>query len=75
MGDLDLVPWAHLSPQPKQHLNRFSYFLQGSWQSIYALYIGLPLSPKIALSHGDLDSHLIQGSLSPLEHKTQMVSQ
>jgi len=29
MGDLDshlyMVPWAHPSPQPKQHLDRFSH--------------------------------------------------
>jgi len=25
------VPWAHPSPHPKQHLGRFSLFLQGPW--------------------------------------------
>jgi len=30
-----LVPWAHQSPQPKRHLDRFSRFLHGSlvWQT------------------------------------------
>jgi len=26
MGDLIMVPWAYVSPQPKRHLDRFSRF-------------------------------------------------
>jgi len=54
---LCMISWAHPSPWPKQHLDRFSRFCTGD-RSVPILYNGTPLSPqKNASSHaGDLDT-------------------
>jgi len=50
-------------------------FLHRLPQSVPIFYNGPSVSPlKIAHSHGDLDSHLIYGSLGPPKSSTQMAS-
>ena len=44
------IPWAHPSPQPKWHVDRFSLFAQITVQCPYTLQWDAP-SPKIASSH------------------------
>jgi len=64
-----VVPGAHPSPQPKQHLDWFSRFCTAHGLQWAAL------SPsKLPLPMGNLDLHLIHGSLSPSEAITQTVS-
>ena len=38
-----MIPWAHPSPQPKRHHNRFSRFLHSSPQSVPIFYNEPPL--------------------------------
>jgi len=66
----DMIPTAHPSPQPKQHLDRFSCFCTGVPQSVPILYNGTPLLP----SHGGSGPHLIRGSLRPRKSSTQTAS-
>ena len=60
--------WFHGSIQAKKtkwHLNRFSHFCTDD-RSVPIPYNGMPLSPsKLPLPTGDLDPHLIRGSLGP----------
>jgi len=48
------IPWANPSPQPKQHLDRFSRLCRDD-RSVPILYNGTPLPPsKLPLPTGDL---------------------
>ena len=59
MASPSLQPFSHREPQ-----------------SVPILYNGTPLSPsKLPLPMGDLDPHLIHGSLVPPESSTQTASQ
>jgi len=64
---------AHLSPQPKRRIDRFSHFCTAySRMSLYCKWA--PLSPKLPLPMGDLDPHLTHDSLGQFESKTQTAS-
>jgi len=56
------------------HLDQFSLF-HSSQQSVPILYNGPPFTLKIINSHGDVNLHLIHGSLDPPESSTKMASQ
>jgi len=64
------IPTAHPSPQPKRHLNRFSGFCTDDRRvSLYSYFtMGRPFPV------GDLNPHLIHGSLCPSESSTQTAS-
>jgi len=64
---------AYLSSQHKRRIDRFSCFCTPHGRK--SLYCKLaPLFPKIALSHGDLDPHLIHDSFGPSKFTTQTAS-
>jgi len=70
-----MIPWAHSSPQPKQHLDRFSHICTTHHRESLYFTMGLPFpSLKIAPSHGWSGPHLIHGSLGPPESTTQTAS-
>jgi len=69
-----MVPWARPSPQPKWHLDQFSFFTQMTTKCPYTLQWNAPFPLKIACSHGDLDPHLKHGSVGPPESLTQLAS-
>jgi len=58
------IPWAHLSPNPKRHLDRFSLLCRDN-RSLPILYneTSLPFPQNCPFPRGDLDSHLVHGSL------------
>jgi len=60
-----MLPWAHPSPKPKRHLNRFSHFCTAHRRVSVYFTIGCPSFLKIAIPMGDLDPHLIHGSVGP----------
>ena len=64
------ILWAHRSPQPKRHLDRFGRFCTDARN----LQWGTPSPSKLPLPMGDLDSHLIHGSLGPPESPAQTAS-
>ena len=69
------IPWAHRSPQTKRHLYRFSHFCTDDCRVSLYFIMGRPFSPQNChFQWGDLDPHLIHGSLSPPESSTQMAS-
>ena len=71
----NMIPAAHPSPQPKQHLDRFSRIRTGDRRVSLYFTMGRPFPPsKLPLPIGDLDLHLIHGSLVPPESSTQMAS-
>jgi len=59
------IPWAHPSPQPKRHLDSFSRFCTDDHRVSLYFTMGYPFPLKIANSHGDVDPHVIHGSLGP----------
>jgi len=67
-------PWAYTSQQPKQHLDQLSHFCTAHGR----VSSGLPrhiISPKnCPFAWGDLDPHLIHGSLGPPESKSKTAS-
>jgi len=69
-----MTPTVDPSPQPKRHLVRFSCFCTDDHRVSPYFTTGLPWPLKIAPSHGDLDAHLIHGSLGPPESSTQTAS-
>jgi len=70
-----MIPWAHPSPKPKRHLGRFSHFCTDDRVFLY-FTMGCPFPPQnCPLPWRDLDSHLIHGSLDPLESSAETVSQ
>jgi len=68
-----LLPSAHLSPQSKWQIDQFRRFCTAHDKKSLYLQWTL-LSPKIAPSNGDLDPHLIRGSLGPPESSTETES-
>jgi len=48
-----MIPWAHSSPQPKRHLDRFSRFRTGDRTVSLQFTMGLPFPLKIVPSHGE----------------------
>jgi len=56
--DLDprliMVPWAHPSPRPKRHLNRFCRFRNANGRASLYFIMGCPFFPVIAASHVDI---------------------
>ena len=69
---IHMVPWVHPSPQPKWHLNRLSYLCTAHCR-VSSRMPGHVFFPKnYPFAWGDLDTHLIHGSLGPLKYSTQM---
>jgi len=68
-----MVPLAHPSPQPKQHLEQFSRFCTA--QGRESLYFTMAFPLKLPLPIGDLNPHLTHDSVDPRESSTQMASQ
>jgi len=63
-----MIPTAHPSPQPKQHLHRFSRIPTGDRRVSLYFTTGRPFPPQnCTFPWGDLDPHLIHGSLGPPE--------
>jgi len=50
-----MIFWAHRSPEPKRHLDRFSRFSTDDRRVSLYFTIGRPFPLKIAHSHGDLE--------------------
>jgi len=51
-----MIPWAHRSPQPKWHLDRFGRFCTDDRRVSLYFTMGRPFPLKITpLSMGDLD--------------------
>ena len=71
---LCMLPWAPTS-NPKRHLDRFRRFCTvHSRESLY-FTTGCPVPPQnCRFSWGDLDPHLIHGSLGPPKSTTQTAS-
>ena len=78
VGDLDpisnVLPWVHLTQHPITASRSLQPFLHSSWQTVPILYNGRPFSPKLPLPMGDLDPHLLHGSLGLSESSTQTSS-
>jgi len=53
-----MLPSAHLSPQPKQWIDRFSRFWTYDRRAFLHFTTGRTFPLKIVLSHGDADPHL-----------------
>jgi len=70
----NVIPWAHPSPQPKRHLYRFSCFCTDDCRMSTQFTKGHPFPLRNCSFHGDLDPHLIHGSLGPPESSTQTAS-
>jgi len=69
------IPWAHASPRPKRHLDRFSRVLHTWPQSVHILYNGSPVSnSKLPLSMWGSGLYVIHGSLGPPESSTETAS-
>ena len=72
-----MIPWGPSKPQPKWLLDRFCLFHTDDRRVSLYFTIGCPFpsSPKkLPNPMGDLDPHLIHGSLGPPESSTQMAS-
>jgi len=69
-----MIPWAHSSPQPKRHLDRFSRFRTGDRRMSLYLQWDVLSPSKLPLPMGDLDPHLMHGSLGSPESSTQTAS-
>ena len=61
------------SPEPKRQVDKFNRFAQLTVECPYTLQWA-PISFTIALLMGNLDPHLIHGSLGPPESLTQTPS-
>ena len=68
------IPWAHLSPQPKQHLDRFSHFSTDDRRVSLCFTVGCRSSSKLPLLMGWYGPHVIHGPLGPPESSTQTTS-
>jgi len=66
------IPWAHPSPQPKWHVDRFSFCTDNRTVSLY-FTMGCTFPQNCLFLSGHLD-HLIHGSLGLPESSTQMAS-
>jgi len=47
-----MIPWAHPSPQPKRHLDRFSGFCRDDRRVILYFIMGRPSPPKLPIPMG-----------------------
>ena len=47
-----MIPWANSSPQPKEHLDRFSRFVQLTAECPYTLQLAAPSPSKLPISVG-----------------------
>jgi len=66
------IPTAHPSPQPKRLLDWFNRFCTDDHGVSLYFTMGRPFPPsKLSFPMGDLDPHLIHGSLGPPEFSTQ----
>jgi len=68
-----MIPWGRPSPQFKLHHDWFSYFHTGDCR--VSLYFTMERSfppQNCPFPWGDLDPHLIHGSLGPPKSSTQM---
>jgi len=70
-----MVPWTHLSTNPKWHINWFSHFCTTQGRESLYFTTDRPFPLKIAPSHEGSEPHLICGSLGPPESSIQMASQ
>jgi len=71
-----MIPWANPRPQLKQHLDRFSCLGRDDRRVPYTLQWEVPSASNCPFPWGDLEPHLIHGSLGPPppESSTQMES-
>jgi len=71
-----VLPSAHLSPQPKQQIDRFSHFCTAHGRMSPYFTIGAPFPQKLPLLMGGSGTgrHLIHDSLGKFEPTTQMAS-
>ena len=69
-----MIPWGVPSPQPKRHIDRFSRFCRETTAvCLCTLQWDAPSPPQTSpFPWGDLDPHVIYGSLGPPESSTQM---
>ena len=70
----DLLTWAHLSPNPKQHLEQFNCYCTAHGIVLLYFTTGRPPPLKLPLPTGGTGAHLTHDSLSPSKPKTQTVS-
>jgi len=68
-----LLPSAHPSPQSKRQIDRFSRSCTAHGRKPPMLIVG-SYFPEIDPSHGELDAHLIHGSLGQPKSSTQTLS-
>ena len=66
----DTFPWANQSPQPKQHLNRFSRVCTAHGRKALCF----PNGPPVPLPPPKKNAHPIHGSLGTPESTTQTAS-
>jgi len=69
-----VLPFAHLSPQAKWQIDRFSHFSQLT-AKYHRACLGTSFPLITDLSHGASGPHTIHASLSPPKSITQMASQ
>ena len=82
LGDLNLhLAVGFFEPirahNPKQHLHRFSRLCRADRSVVLYFTMGCPFPPpsKLPIPMGDLDPHLIHGSLGPPESSIETASQ
>jgi len=66
-----MISWAHLSPQPKQHLDWFCRFCTDDCRVSLYFTMGRPFPSNLPISMGWSGPHLIHGSLGPPQFSTQ----
>jgi len=69
-----IVCWAHLSPQPKWHFDRFSRFCTAHRRVSLYFTTGCPFLPQNCPSRGGSGPHLIYDSFGQSEPTTQTTS-
>jgi len=62
-----MLPWAHPSPQPKRHLDRFSRFVQPTTECRWPW-------PVVCRFHGHLDPHRLRSLLHTRDHVLSAMS-
>jgi len=73
--DDDVIPWAHPSPQPKRHLDRFGRFCADDRRLSLYFTMGRTFPPQnCPFTWEAVDPHLIHGLLGPPESSTQTAS-
>jgi len=69
-----MIPTAHLRPQPKWHPYRFSRLCTDDRRVSLYFTMGHPFPTICPFPWGDLEPHLIHGSLGPPQYSTQMAA-